>query len=353
MINRIDIADADFERIGILQSPSYNAPPPDVVNIELIPDKYHKAMSKAWYSQVFRECEITIDRVFNVFLTNEGLAFTKDLKLIEQTRTQHSDVDIEAGAKRIKSGCDVEEFSEDSLLLRKRGEGNYGHWLVEILPKLNIALRFTETDRLVIPHSSGPMKDVIKDSMEMVRPDHPTVLARRSSSISFFKSLIIVDGLTSHGTYMSPLAFCDLPRMLNKVDTDNLRRIYVARPGSSRSISNEEDMLCLLSEFGFTTIDPGSMTFSQQISAFKSAEIVVGVMGAAMTNIMFCSEQTHVVNIAPSTFPDTFFYLISSIRGQKYHEIRGKNDDESDSRNVPFRIDLQKFRACLECLMAS
>lgn len=351
MIDRIDITEADCERIGVLQSPSYDAPPPNVFDIDLIPDRFHKAMSKAWYARTVHESSVTVDRVSDVFMTNEGLIFTKDLKVIEQTRTQHSEADILAGAERLRYGSEIAEISEESLLMRKRGESNYGHWLIEILPKLNIASRFIDAACLVIPNAQGLMKEVIRDSLAMVSPTHPKIVPKGASSVSHFRSLVIVDGLTSHGTFMSPLVFSDISRMLDKAGGGGLKRLYVARPGSSRSISNEYELLELLGQKGFQVIDPGSMSFTQQVSAFKSAEIVIGVMGAAMTNIMFCPRGCKVINIAPANFPDTFFYLISCLRGLVYNEIRGKNDDESDSRNVPFRIDLKKLVICLENLL--
>ncbi|HEX3982800.1 MAG TPA: glycosyltransferase family 61 protein, partial [Acidisoma sp.] len=58
------------------------------------------------------------------------------------------------------------------------------------------------------------------------------------------------------------------------------------------------------------------------IALFKGARIVVGALGAALTNIVFCDAATKVVAITSASFPDTFFWFLSLHRGLAYSEIR-------------------------------
>jgi capsular polysaccharide biosynthesis protein len=50
----------------------------------------------------------------------------------------------------------------------------------------------------------------------------------------------------------------------------------------------------------------------------QQAEIVVAPHGAAITNVIFCSPGTHVVEIADLSFPNPNFYALSSAMGHHY-----------------------------------
>jgi capsular polysaccharide biosynthesis protein len=65
------------------------------------------------------------------------------------------------------------------------------------------------------------------------------------------------------------------------------------------------------------------MTFREQISLFKGARIVVGALGAALTNIAFCEPGARIVALTSASFPDTFFWFLSLHRQLDYSEIRG------------------------------
>ena len=161
----------------------------------------------------------------------------------------------------------------------------------------------------------------------------------------FFKQLIFVDGLTYHGVYMSPLAFSRTERMAGSVG--GTRKLFVSRRDTPRTLSNEDDVESALQREGFDIIYPGKMSFEEQMQSFANASHVVGVMGAGMTNTMFCAPGTKVVNLAPATMPDTFFYFIGIHRKLDYTEIRGQNRRPSDSWDVPFHIAPEQILECI------
>lgn len=338
-----DVAEVGGHRLAVLTAPEFNVAAPEIIGIEHIPPKALTAMGRGWHAQNFPARTITIDRVFDVFVTSEGLVFTKDLELIQQTRTQHPEAAVQAGRDRIAGNPNPAIVEQDTLLMRKKGEANYGHWMIEMLPRLNLVSRFTSVESLAVPQTGGPLDEVIKDSIDIIQPDHPPRHARIGTSVTFYRSLILVTGLSVHGQWMSSLVLDDVDKLLASAESRDLKRIYVARPGMGRNVSNFASLLPILDELDFAIVDPGSMSLQEQIATFRNAEVVTGVMGAAMTNIMFSPRGAKVLNIAPGSFPDIFFFLIAAHRGQTYAEIRGPNDDGSALRDVPFHIDPAAF----------
>ena len=58
---------------------------------------------------------------------------------------------------------------------------------------------------------------------------------------------------------------------------------------------NEAEIEKYLVERGFLSIDPGELSIKAQVELFGQADIVIGPSGAAITNIVWCRDQTKVL----------------------------------------------------------
>jgi hypothetical protein len=76
----------------------------------------------------------------------------------------------------------------------------------------------------------------------------------------------------------------------------------------------------VLDDAGVALIDPGAMSFKQQIQAFSSANIVIGGLGAGMTNMLFCGKESRMVLITPG-LGDNFFWDLCCLCGHGYTSI--------------------------------
>ena len=62
---------------------------------------------------------------------------------------------------------------------------------------------------------------------------------------------------------------------------------------------NEEDIINELNSKNFMIIDTKNMSVFEQIDLFSSAKIIIGPTSSALTNIIFCSEGTKIIEIVP------------------------------------------------------
>ena len=77
-------------------------------------------------------------------------------------------------------------------------------------------------------------------------------------------------------------------------------KIYVSRQNSkSRNLINEEDIIEELKSKNFMIVDTNNMSIIDQIKIFSSAQIIISPTGSALTNIIFCSEGTKIIEIIP------------------------------------------------------
>lgn len=340
----ISIHDMHREVLASVVSPGFEAAPPDVTNADLIPPAVLEAMSPGWFAGNFAEQKIHVVKLFDVYLTGEGLLFNSEKDVVLESITQYTEDAIIAARARVLAASDCPVEWGKAVLLRKRGDANYGHWFVETLPKLWIAEQYTDLDVCVVPGIGGPMRSVIDTSLALSGASH-RIMKHNDAEVIFFKQLIFVHGLTNHGTYMSPLVFSKTDMIAPR--RPQVRKLFVSRKGAARDLFNEEEVINRLLPFGFEIVHPGHLTLRDQIDIFSTATHVVGVMGAGMTNIMFCAPNTRIVNIAPASFPDTFFYFISLHRKLSYKEIRGRNVGNGEGWDCLFEVVPSQIVDCL------
>ena len=343
-MHKKSIADYHREIIPHQESPAFTAEFPKVINQDLIPANALKAMSPGWASGVHAARPVNVVTLFDVYITAEGLVFDADGNVVSESITQYLEPDIDRARERVLSAKDISPEWSKAILLRKRGDGNYGHWFVEALPRLWAAQNCTTLEACVIPKREGAMADVMKCALALSGFDQ-RIIEHSDSDVLWFKQLVIVDGLSVHGTYMSPLVFSKTD--LIAPPREQTKKIFVSRRGAPRDLAEEASVVKALATYGFEMVHPGYLTLQEQIDTFASASHVVGVMGAGMTNIMFCSPGTKIINLAPAEFPDTFFYFIAVHRNLAYTEIRGKNIDGVEGWDSLFSVPPAQIIAAL------
>ena len=313
-----------------LTSPGFDAAYPRVFNKELIPEPILKSMEWAWNTPHFPERPVRVLRLADVWVAKEGLVFDCAGNLYRETITQHSEREIDqahaAVLAAIEQGGPAAEPDTDGpvLLCKKRGIGNYGHWMMEMLPKAQLVHRLLpDLDvRFLVAHAPGHLNDSMAQSLSMLGIDLARTVVADDTPWRF-ADLLLVDGLSEHGAYMSPLVLDSADALAGCVPAAGTERLFVTRRATGfRRVVGEDDLIAHAQACGYTLVEPDALTLPRQVSLFKGATRIVGVMGAAMTNIAFAPPGARVVALTPAGMPDTFFWFIATLRGLDYAEIR-------------------------------
>ncbi|WP_114859399.1 glycosyltransferase family 61 protein [Azospirillum brasilense] len=326
----IPISLSDDAVILTLNSPGFDASYPRVVNKDLIPEPILQAMEWAWNTPRFPERAVRVARLSDVWVAKEGLVFDRDGNLYRETITQHSEAEIDQAHAAVLAAMEPngERHGPDQdgpvLLCKKRGIGNYGHWLMEMLPKAHLAQSHLPDLGLRFLVASVPerLNDSMASSLSMLGIDLARTIVADDTP-RCFADLLVVDGLTEHGGYMSPLVLGGADALVRCVASAGAERLFVTRRSmGSRRVVDEDILAAHAETCGYRVVEPGLLGLPEQIALFKGASRIVGVMGAAMTNIVFAPPGARVVNLTPAGMPDTFFWFIATLRGLDYTEIR-------------------------------
>jgi capsular polysaccharide biosynthesis protein len=210
---------------------------------------------------------------------------------------------------------------------------NYYHWLFDTLPRLK-----SEVCR---PSSSlylHQYRNFQKDSLNLLEiPEQRIVRAEINRHLR--ADVLLVPSLPQPPLPAPPsvwrppfasLNSCEFLRaeLLPRVHvveatvskSQKPRRIFIQRKGT-RSISNESDLLSLLSPLGFEPVRLEQLNLQQQISLFSQAEAVIGVHGAGLSNIVFCQPDSQIIELLPTAWALPYYQSICKYVGLRYESL--------------------------------
>ena len=325
--------------IARLTSSGFRKPYPNVVNKQLIPPAVFAALDAIWTQEDYPARDILVFRIPGAYVVGEHIILDREYRFIENANSAASDAEIATAiemAKASDSAGRTTRVAAPTIYAKGHGANNYGHYLLDVLPRVMIAGKMFGSQGMVylVRDSRIAMQDVTYRSFRLLSVSLDNIIVHRAGSTYFVDDLVVITGLFHHqaGTYVSALAVRAVEEFAQKMwdmAVPLVRRAYprlfvrrVVGPKRGRSLHNEQELYARLAPFGFKDIDPGSLSLEQQIVLFSQAQTIIGATGAAMANIVFCRPGTKVTLLVPAMFPDSFFQYIAAHKQLCYCEIR-------------------------------
>ncbi|WP_263217556.1 glycosyltransferase 61 family protein [Pseudomonas atacamensis] len=228
--------------------------------------------------------------------------------------------------------------------------GNYGHWFLEFLPRmLAFDSDFCDESFTIVVDANMPQSHL--DSLSLLNSKkRPVVVLPANTTVDFSKlAMTPVPAFfpldVEEGVAYDTVWPCDIFSQLKTKIVEGLHRegfvfsekptrLFLSRRGfSSRQLLNEIELEKMLHDFGFTTIYPETMSFSEQVDAFQSATIVVGSCSSALTNAIFCNAGARIVALINDCQDFNFRGYASFIEAGGAHImfVRGVSCPDQDS----------------------
>lgn len=203
------------------------------------------------------------------------------------------------------------------------GRGFY-HWVFDSLARLAIMDALdARPDAYVVNfrhlpfHSEwlqalGVDKDKVYSSLQLpfVRPKQALVtqIPGRYSAIPAYVAEFLHRKLADHGDRA----------------TSGPKRIYVSRKQAARRrLANESEVEELLGSLGFETVVLEDVPLIERSSLLRSAELFLCPDGAGLTNMLFCNENTKVIELFTHRRAELFGWNLSNRLGLEYYYLMG------------------------------
>lgn len=246
-------------------------------------------------------------------------------------------------------------------LATRGGNRNYFHFLLDVLPRWGVleeCLPGFKPDAVYVPREARYQEELL--SM-IGLDDYPIIPVTPARTVR--ASTLLVPCLTNPSEVAPRWTVEWLREHLPPVHVaDKPSRIYVTRRGrrNTRRLVQEDTIWPMLKQRGFERIDPGTLTVQEQIDHFAAAEVIVGLHGAAMTNLLFARPGVRVLEVFAPTFVKTNMWAISqNIPDARYtYLVGGGPRQQSRDRSMTgiqadIDVDPQRFMAAVDRLEES
>jgi capsular polysaccharide biosynthesis protein len=229
------------------------------------------------------------------------------------------------------------------------GSTNYYHWTIDFLPLLFSVLTDEEikTVPIVINADLAPFQKEILKYKRLTRTN--LIKVQYPSAHQFNSCLVPIMDFESRIKCLN-VGSRDILKKHKKIDVIDADKIYLKRGETEhRQAIGEEKLIKKLEERGFVSIDAGQYSVFEQMAIFAKAKTVVGVHGAAMTNIVYAGNSCRVVEISSSCWDMPFFEDIAKVCGQNYTKI--KTDYKEKPSQLPLNWDCVITDECIDSVL--
>lgn len=232
---------------------------------------------------------------------------------------------------------------------------NYAHFITEVLPRINLFCSREEYADIPLIIDDQLHENILEAIATIVGSSRKVYLLPIGRSICC-KTLLIISatGYVPFGQRNSRLSntlqgqfsyhalkhLRESPALATTIPNNNLtypEKIFVKRDSMVRKLINTKEIVDMLRRHGFNVVDPGKLSFQEQVSIFSHAKVIIGATGAAMANAVFCKPGTEIgILIAThkhmiykywpamlSPFKINVSYLLGTIMANKARGIHG------------------------------
>jgi hypothetical protein len=306
-----------------------------------------------YYSHLYGMVRYPIRETFTcempnaIILGSSGFVMTPELEMISQS-TAESVAQLTVLLNSLSSAST--SFPPQPIpgkyvsLVGKYSAANYAHWLMDYLPRLAL-LDPSQTDFKVIVNVAPEAYRL--ESLELLGVSSDRIFEVKEECLCF-ENLLFCHAADKMGVPKAVHLYKMRERLVTAATGTAYhpspnRRIYISRAKASRRISNENELLPILREYGFEVINCEDYKLADQIRIFSEANVVAGAHGAGIFNQIFCNPGATVIEIFNRQRWEHAPRKISSLLKHRHWHIFGENVD----RDWNTQVDPQKFQKVL------
>ncbi len=221
----------------------------------------------------------------------------------------------------------------------------YYHWLFDIIPRIELirlsGIKLEEIDWFVVNNIEKPFQSETLSWLGI--PQAKIICSDRTSHIE--AEQLIVPSFPGYLDWV-PWGTIKFLRQtfLHQINRNNhqfLQKIYISRQKArARHIINESEVIELLSKYGFKTVFLEEMSVLEQVALFASAKFIVAPHGSGLSNLVFCSPGTTVVELFSPHYLRTDYWILSQQLQLKHYYSVGDSFDCYPLLNIMYQNSL-------------
>jgi capsular polysaccharide biosynthesis protein len=133
-------------------------------------------------------------------------------------------------------------------------------------------------------------------------------------------------------------------------------KVYISRgKAQRRKITNEEEVIAVMKEFGFETIYFEDHSFEQQAKIAMNARYIVSNHGAGLTNMLFMGSGSSVLELRKrgDAHNNCYFALASALELKYFYQICDPENPGEDAHRANLIVDGKLLRRNIEKMLSN
>jgi capsular polysaccharide biosynthesis protein len=176
----------------------------------------------------------------------------------------------------------------------------YGHWILEMLPRLALLKEFPPDTQIIVP----PFRLRYElESLEMLglydRCRWTSEQHIRIENYYFSAPPSMIACYNPYAIHWIRDAFLPL---VKDDDRPTPARFFVRRHGDLRNMVNEAEVLAFFRKIGWEIVDAAALSFAEQIRYFSRAEAICSIHGSGFTNALWCKPGAKLLELFADTY---------------------------------------------------
>lgn len=221
---------------------------------------------------------------------------------------------------------------EKAINLCGFASNNYYHFTMEILSRLEYTAQMSDARDLPILIDEGiKAYPQLEELLQTVRRDREVIYVPKETCIKVH--FLVQPSMNTWGplnvetwdlfkmsdNMIAQSGIMNIRSCVSKyLAEETTKKIFISRRNySTTRLMNETTIIPLFERAGFEIVYPETLSYVEQVRLFSSAKCVVGVTGAAMTNILYCQPEAVVGCIIPQEYGFCIYSTIAQIIGCK------------------------------------
>jgi capsular polysaccharide biosynthesis protein len=301
-----------------------------------------------------------------VFFGKSGFVWTRDGQVIAHGLT-HKHYDLaqivaeELAAFSPQCGAPGPRIEQECVFLG--GSANFGHFMFQHMTKLHAVGQVAEARKLPLAvYRNMPRRYL--DFLDLAGyPDSRRIYVDHDRPVAFANAWVPSTSFyrghyDDREAYIYPEAAFGLRSMMlgrTRVAGAPRPRIYVPRTNAQwRRVMNEDEIMALLVNHGFTAVHLEQMSAAEQIDLVSRAEMIVMAGGASSPITMFAPTDCVVVEMVNRHIVGTFGAVaFGHILGFVVQRLVGEDVPSADLRDRPmidmnYRVPVAMMAAVLD-----
>lgn len=215
------------------------------------------------------------------------------------------------------------------------GGSNYFHFLFDVLATLKILQDSEMKEKIDFYYLQEASNKFQKDALSLLGIEpHKIIEAETHSHISADNLYCVTHpGQPIHIPEWI-IQFLRTNFLKYKREINGYERIFLSRKDSiHRKLLNEDEIVEQLSKFGFKSLTLSKLSFTEQISIFAKAEIVISTHGAGFANLVFGNKNCKVIELFGGKNEWPLYHALSARMNMEYHYLVAQKSENNRARN--------------------